>query len=728
MKQTEKYGLNLFEGSDRLQVGPVNENTERLEGALSAAEEKAGKALDESWQMGDVRFSARADLDERWLLCNGDVVDRHKYPELDDLLGKVQTTSFAQHTFGIKSTKDILRGIAEDGETMLVVGGSAYNGAPLAFAVNHPDHTWTNLQVDSVADLRCAAFAEGKWVAGGISHTGGKYELVVYATDDLYGKWERAVVAEASATSYYISSLAYGGGKWVATAYLNTSDSVHVYVADDPAGEWRRVEVDPDTKVGIHGVAHHNGRWMICGNSGVVCFADDPEGVWTKAGTPGTDALYTVVWGGGKWVAAGAAVYSAEDPYGTWTTTAAGMTVRALRWDEELGLWVAAGVASSTVGTVGYAADPAGIWATITVGSGKSLYGVGRLKGVWAVVGQSVNSSDASANRPQAYTFKTLGDTPAIRLFLVDTTEGAVATHDGVWVAAIGGNMKNGYAPVCVARMHDGYWGLNFAGGGTLDVTLNDVCRGGEAWTAVGKVGNYPAVCTAEDPFGAWAVRQISTSVQCELNAVAFHDGLWVACGTSGYVWCAEDPAGEWTPYLIASGSLLDIAVWDGLWAAISSQKIWTANEPKGVATWTEGVPPVTSGMRLLACKDGLWAIEYTASSVSYISVSDSPGAGWGAGERTGISGTAKSLCKAGAWWWAADASNVYQAAEPAGAWTECASQSEVSLLGLGADEKNAVALGKSTGTLAWPAALASCRKLPAISADQSYVYIRGKE
>lgn len=34
MKTTEGYGLNLFEGSDRLRTGPVNENTEKLEAAL----------------------------------------------------------------------------------------------------------------------------------------------------------------------------------------------------------------------------------------------------------------------------------------------------------------------------------------------------------------------------------------------------------------------------------------------------------------------------------------------------------------------------------------------------------------------------------------------------------------------------------------------------------------------------------------------------------------------
>jgi hypothetical protein len=464
---------------------------------------------------------------------------------------------------------------------------------------------------------------------------------------------------------------------------------------------------------------------MVCGDSGAVYFADDLDGTWTKAGISGTERLYAVAFGGGQWVAGGSGVvYSAADPYGTWTAKTLDATVTALRWDEELGTWVAA-VSSS----IRYATDPAGDWVSVGTGS-STVRGLGKAGGVWAAV----------CDDTLAYTFRVPGDTPVKHLFEMGKTVGGMAGHDGIWVGALGGNLKSGYAPICVGKAHDGPWGLNFAGGGTVDITLTDVAYGSGMWTAVGKIGNYPAVMTAEDPFGAWAVRQISTSVPCTLNAVAVHEGLWVACGTSGYIWCTRDPLGAWTPYQIAgTNALLDIAVWEGLWAVLASSKLWTSSNPEGVATWTAGTPPVTSGMSLLTCGNGLWAIAYTSSSITYLSTSETPESGWTAGVK-GLSGAVDGLCEAGGKWWLATSAistssststytvRLAQAENPTEAWTECITQTGIDGVGMAASGQEAVALCKKMVGPSSATMLASARTLPAISADRSYVYIRAKE
>ena len=41
------------------------------------------------WQIGDIRSTARTDLGDKWLLCNGSVIDTSdEYSEVGDLLGK----------------------------------------------------------------------------------------------------------------------------------------------------------------------------------------------------------------------------------------------------------------------------------------------------------------------------------------------------------------------------------------------------------------------------------------------------------------------------------------------------------------------------------------------------------------------------------------------------------------------------------------------------------------
>ncbi len=41
------------------------------------------------WQIGDIRSTARTDLGDKWLLCNGSVIDTsNEYSDVGDLLGK----------------------------------------------------------------------------------------------------------------------------------------------------------------------------------------------------------------------------------------------------------------------------------------------------------------------------------------------------------------------------------------------------------------------------------------------------------------------------------------------------------------------------------------------------------------------------------------------------------------------------------------------------------------
>ena len=68
------------------------------------------------WQIGDIRSTARTDLGDKWLLCNGSVIDTsNEYSDVGDLLGKsagswVLEDTVATNNFFTSSVSNIWAG------------------------------------------------------------------------------------------------------------------------------------------------------------------------------------------------------------------------------------------------------------------------------------------------------------------------------------------------------------------------------------------------------------------------------------------------------------------------------------------------------------------------------------------------------------------------------------------------------------------------------------------
>lgn len=753
---------------------------EELESAVAGVEtalEETSKTLEkdieenraESWKVGDVRHSARTDLGEKWLLCNGEVVDSAEYPELDEiLLHTVGSTLKVKDTGGGDSSNGTLYGAASDGETLVAAGGVNGSGTPLVYAANHPDHTWTRVEPGGMGYVRRVVYAEGKWIlCGGRTYTklsthDYRTDLVLWHTGDPYGTWEKIVVATLPNASNryddYISGLAYGDGIWIATVSTGSSnttgDGVWVYMAEALDGPWRRVEVDTSYTSNnmLKGVAYHEGRWVVTGSTNRTYYSDNPEKGWVLANTAGTSVTVggvDVAWGGGRWlIASGSNVYYTEDPANGWTTVDTGGNAAGLRYDEENGLWVTAGTSC-----IMYSANGAS-WTTVSASG--TWYGLAHCRGVWAAVG--------GGGTIAVCTFETPGDSPTGRAFdggssnssiYQVTYGGAVACHDGVWVGALSFNQKLYGAPFRVALSPRGPWGLNFAGlsPGSGSVYLYDVRYADGLWVAVGATNpssgsGYPVVCTAEDPFGAWTIRQVSTAVKSGLLAVSWYDGMWVASGRQGYVWCATDPTGSWTPYQITGTAsntydLVDIDVWEGQWATVSATGLWMTTDPETTG-WTVGTPPNTSNITHLVCADGLWAaglktginiLTVPTSGNSYVTIRTTQDitAGWSGATFTADAGTLKGLAKCeDGWLLAVDNNSVcklYRTGDPMTEdWTlESEVEGTYKVSGLAAEGREAATIGYETATYTIQTG-GLARTLPAISPDGCYAYIRGKE
>lgn len=84
MQYSENLHLNLPEDTDPLEISKLSENFETLDGAVHEASGGVFK-------VGDLLPTYRADLGADWLLCNGDVLDKGAYPELEAVMPGIET-------------------------------------------------------------------------------------------------------------------------------------------------------------------------------------------------------------------------------------------------------------------------------------------------------------------------------------------------------------------------------------------------------------------------------------------------------------------------------------------------------------------------------------------------------------------------------------------------------------------------------------------------------------
>lgn len=165
-------------------------------------------------RVGDIKHSVRTDLDNKWALCNGDIVDAKDTPELF----YSNANNLSKYT----------RALSADNTTTIT----------------------RNYQIPAIS---------GWFQYGAIIYAGGYYAMpvtnssekmygVYYATDPM-GAWTLKRIGSApgnNADSYhdYEMCLSYCSGRWFLThRYYSTSNRVGMFTASDLNGEWTHTEL-----------------------------------------------------------------------------------------------------------------------------------------------------------------------------------------------------------------------------------------------------------------------------------------------------------------------------------------------------------------------------------------------------------------------------------------------------------------------------------------------------
>lgn len=207
---------NLLSDSTALKLGLNPADDPTVDDALATG----------GWQIGDIRYTLRTDLDENWALPNGDLVFKEQYPALWDTLPDNTWTNRA--TFSIPNFP---------GYHLYYLEGYwiTVQGNKLSYKLGGHPHEggWTTITISDATYLGEIMYINNTWVS--------YYNSRVFYSSSLAGPWSSTSLPNSSVR---IKGIVYAFGKWAVggyTSYYDGSGSGWLYTADTLGGPWTEV-------------------------------------------------------------------------------------------------------------------------------------------------------------------------------------------------------------------------------------------------------------------------------------------------------------------------------------------------------------------------------------------------------------------------------------------------------------------------------------------------------
>lgn len=346
-------------------------------------------AIDSSIRIGDIKTTARTDLGENWLLCNGEAVSAADYPELVNAMAGIENQELVTKELWSGSSSIIRINCLKYANGYWVAGGCYFSGstfyARIAYATSLGG-PWTTKDLWSyygnVCEINCIEYADGYWVAGGTKNN--QIAQVAYATT-LSDTWTEYSFASSFGS---INCIAYDDGYWVAGGtYLDeTSGNRYcgvIYYTTSITGNWTKVVVFNDSGNGypskINCLIHANGYWVAGGVNrygsnayeSIIAYVTTPGGSWTTLRvstiSSSTDGITGIGYANGYWAVCGK--ISTNIGQIAYATSLSGpWTIKNLDFNDIKGIayingeWFLCGQANIYYGTIAHCTSPGGQW------------------------------------------------------------------------------------------------------------------------------------------------------------------------------------------------------------------------------------------------------------------------------------------------------------------------------------------------------------------------------
>ena len=193
-------------------------------------------------EIGDTLTTARTDLNDDWLLCNGDVFDTAQYPELADLLPidvfRLKTVTFPEIPTSI---------FYSEANCVWICISSSGNRIHYTSSMDNVDN-WVAVPYTFSDTIYTVAYGNGYWVASCRNSPN-----IYYATSLTASSWSKQNIGASSTRMKFINNT------WVAS--YDGRGSI-LYKAGTPDGTWSTL----DTQLGnVYDFDYGNGRFVFGG-------------------------------------------------------------------------------------------------------------------------------------------------------------------------------------------------------------------------------------------------------------------------------------------------------------------------------------------------------------------------------------------------------------------------------------------------------------------------------
>lgn len=264
-----------------------------------------------TWAVGDTITTMRTDLGDKWLLCNGDVIESQDYPQLTQVSKK---TTFSSPIAGLEELYG-LNGVYSGGG-YFVAYGITEDKKPVIAYTSHMSTVsgWTTKHISWPEEPEFASggitdvcFANGLWVVTGTVNTQYEegYVYISYATS-LDGEWTTEEVhTDSDDPRVGLARVFYGHGYWTVffQKALSTSDHMYGYYSSSITGPWTEIQNVPDYEY----VQFVNGYWIAVNYDNCKYTASVVAPTWTNwdifsSNYSSGNSIQNVDFVDGKWV------------------------------------------------------------------------------------------------------------------------------------------------------------------------------------------------------------------------------------------------------------------------------------------------------------------------------------------------------------------------------------------------------------------------------------------
>lgn len=298
-------------------IGEHNSDEDAHEDIRQAIKDMNVSVSSAEYKIGDTLTTARTDLGDEWLLCNGEYVEREQYEEL----GKLFTASVTKNISGLLESPNKIE--YHDGIWIaLGKAGVSNNNATISIS-RDPFNEWTTKTLAVNCVLYDIAYHDGIWVAVGCHSASSRYYPYIFITTDPFGDWTaQRLNEETPSEAIYLYGVTYYNGIWMAVGKPN------IYTTTDPFGQWTIHSTIAGYDFNV--VECYDGTWVIAGakSGNLYIFATtDLSLEWNQVKTSeSTCSLNSLVYDGhGTWMALGGTTsgskiytYTTTDLFGDW--------------------------------------------------------------------------------------------------------------------------------------------------------------------------------------------------------------------------------------------------------------------------------------------------------------------------------------------------------------------------------------------------------------------------